>query len=609
MSYPREGRRAIVGPPVGMRCAMRRVRSSLRSLYALAALAMLAAHAATAAPPFATDPVSFATQLNVTPGQLVESAPVTVTGIATNAAVIVIVFNGEISKGCTGVYRGNYIPFETAQNGDTFCVRHVSAAAPDTVVRTLVQFLDGNVLDEDQAPSTWGAFVTSTGTTLDPTPDPLLAEPAPRRHGLWRDTTVDAFMRISGTNVPSALVVTSAQHGVERAVIGVSGQPARIYSGPQPEAYPGDVILLRQRASASYSTTVTGTVNVGGVSGTFETRTLGPRKILEGALLDFDGNDINDSVLPDTYPGGRRIYMYCQAGWSWMDLDLSQWSVERSGDFDADERSDLLWRNASTGETAIWLVKDAKYQSGATVMRDPAWRVSHSADFDGDRRTDLVWVNETTGTTSLWLVSGLDMHDGATLLVDPDWRVELTADLDGNDKSDLIWRNRATGATAAWLMDGKRYAGGSILVADANWRAVHAGDFDGDGKDDLVWYNASTGRTAVWLMDGVTLPFREGALLQLPIGWQWVASGDFNGDGRADLLFNDPSTGALWYSLRDGLANVYTGQFGNPDEQFAGLTEWNGITSVVLTTANPPTCKVRELNRLLDGSCPSKSLY
>ena len=102
---------------------------------------------------------------------------------------------------------------------------------------------------------------------------------------------------------------------------------------------------------------------------------------------------------------------------------------------------------------------------------------------------------------------------------------------------------------------------------------MHAGDFDGDGKDDLVWYNASTGRTAVWLMDGVTLPFREGALLQLPIGWQWVASGDLDGDGRTDLLFNDPSTGALWYSLRDGLANVCTGQFGNPDEQFVRLIE------------------------------------
>ena len=614
MSYPREGRRAIVGTHVGTQRAMRRVRSGLRTLHALTALAMLAAHAATAAPPFATDPVSFATQLNVPPGQWVESAPVTVSGIATNTAIRVLVFNGEISKGCTGIYRGNYLPLNTAQNGDTFCVRHVSAALPDTVVRTLVEFDydNGYNPDPDQAPRTWGAFVSSTGTTLDPTPDPLLIERTPRRHGVRRDAVVvDAFTRIGGTNVPSAVTVTNAQYGVDRAFIGVNGQLATTYSGPQPEAYPGDVILLRQRSSSSYSTTVTGTVSVGGVSSTFETRTLGPRKVIEGKLLDFNGDD-----YPDYFElSYARIYITIlrrpelpyqpNPPPTWVDVDLSTWSMDRYGDFDGDERSDLMWRNASTGETAIWLMNDGKLQSGAVVVSDPAWRVTHSTDFDGDRRTDLVWVNETTGTTSLWLVSGLGMHDGATLLVDPDWRVELTADLDGNDKSDLIWRNRATGATAVWLMDGTRYVRGSIVVTDANWRAVHAGDFDGDGKDDLVWYNASTGRTAVWLMDGVTLPFREGALLQLPIGWQWVASGDLDGDGRTDLLFKDPSTGALWYSLRDGLANVCTGQFGSPDEQFVRLIERDGIASVWLTTVNPPTDIVRALNQILNGPCPS----
>ena len=374
MSYPREGRRAIVGTHVGTQRAMRRVRSGLRSLHALTALAMLAAHAATAAPPFATDPVNFATQLNVPPGQLVESAPVTVSGIATNTAVRVLVFNGEISKGCTGIYRGNYLPLEHGAERRHVLrpprVRRPSRHGREDVGR--VRYDNGYIPDEDQAPSTWGAFVTSTGTTLDPTPDPLLVEPdpeAPRREA--RRRVVDAFTRISGTNVPSALMVTNAQHGVERAVIGVSGQLAPDLLGPATRG------VSRRRDPVA--ATLVGVVlddrdghrecrrRVQHVRDANARPAQGPRRHV--ARLQRRTTTRINSNAPSSTPTSRssgRPELHVPTN---PPPTLDRCRPVDNGRSTApaistrDERSDLMWRNASTGETAIWLVNDAKYCS------------------------------------------------------------------------------------------------------------------------------------------------------------------------------------------------------------------------------------------------------
>jgi hypothetical protein len=553
MSHPRVCRIEISRTCADAGHAVHRFLSAQRGLRVLAAFAMLSAQAATAAPPFNADPLVFQPLVNVAPGRFVESAPATISGVDPGVSLYVAVFDGEVSKGCTGVYAPsdpiNGLP--RVSNGDTLCVRHGSALSPDTVLWTRVVLIDRAApLAQDR---TWGAFRSNTGATFDSTPDPLSAVP-PARFNLRRGTTLTVDAPISGLTAPAApIVVTNGQYGIVRKT-----PFGGWFEGAQPDAYDGDVLRITHSASALHGTTVVTTFSVGGVGSTFESTTLKRREIVEGELIDFDADDLHDRLY--AYPSGTVVAgvrgIPPAPAWVYEGLILNQpdWRLDRWGDFDGDGRTDLLWSNVATGDTALWLMNGLRPAASGVIVYGPEWKATHHADFDGDGQTDLVWVNEATGATVLWLVSGMGFHDSATLLVHPDWRVAMTADMNGDGKSDLVWRNRATGETALWFMDGKSFVRGSIVVSDADWRVVLKGDFDNDGNEDLVWHNAVLGRTALWLMDGASVPFHSGALLQVPVGWVPKASGDFNSDGKRDLVFRDPSK-SIWVSYRNGLAS------------------------------------------------------
>ena len=94
------------------------------------------------------------------------------------------------------------------------------------------------------------------------------------------------------------------------------------------------------------------------------------------------------------------------------------------------------------------------YASGTIVTVSLPWAVTHVADLDGDGRSDLVWRNGTTGATAVWLMNGLARGGTAVFADAPDWLVRRTSDLNGDGKADLVWRNRVNDFTGVWLMDG-----------------------------------------------------------------------------------------------------------------------------------------------------------
>jgi hypothetical protein len=83
--------------------------------------------------------------------------------------------------------------------------------------------------------------------------------------------------------------------------------------------------------------------------------------------------------------------------------------------------------------------------SGAVVLIDPNWAVTHVVDLDGDGRSDLVWRNAATGQTALWRMDGTAFAAGAIVLTNAAWSVVKTGDLDGDGRGDLVWRNATTG--------------------------------------------------------------------------------------------------------------------------------------------------------------------
>jgi len=191
------------------------------------------------------------------------------------------------------------------------------------------------------------------------------------------------------------------------------------------------------------------------------------------------------------------------------------WSPILLGNFDGDFYSDIVWRNTD-GSVAIWLMQGdttagLSVKASATIFGPGStWVPTFIADFDGDGRSDILWTNSATGDTAIWLMNGLAPKGRGVQTImagSTGWRVTQVADLDGDLKADLIWRNVNTGATAAWLMDGTaaKPGGTAVLMSDPNWVAQQTRDTAGLLQADLVWHNTVTNATALWLMNGLSV--------------------------------------------------------------------------------------------------------
>ncbi len=231
-----------------------------------------------------------------------------------------------------------------------------------------------------------------------------------------------------------------------------------------------------------------------------------------------------------------------------------------NGDFNGDNKPDLLWQNVVTGERAFWFLDGVRFGGGGGLGVLPAdWRMAGTADFDGDGRTDIVLQNRVTGERAIWLMNGATLVSGVGLgTVPPAWEIAAVADLNGDGKADLVWQNLETGERAVWFMDGSRFQGAAGLgVVPREWVIAAAGDIDGDGKADLVLEHLGTGTRYVWLMDfagAAGLNIKGGATLTtLPPEWRIARLGDFDGDGKTDVVWENRRTGERVVWLLDGL--------------------------------------------------------
>ena len=59
----------------------------------------------------------------------------------------------------------------------------------------------------------------------------------------------------------------------------------------------------------------------------------------------------------------------------------------------------------------------------AVLLSDPNWRVTHTLHTKVSQKSDILWRNDTTGQTALWLMDGLTATSAAILLSDPNWKV------------------------------------------------------------------------------------------------------------------------------------------------------------------------------------------
>jgi hypothetical protein len=97
-------------------------------------------------------------------------------------------------------------------------------------------------------------------------------------------------------------------------------------------------------------------------------------------------------------------------------------------DFDGDCKSDILWRNAATGNDVIYLMDGLSIVSAPTVdtVADQVWQIQGVGDFNGDGKADILWRNAVTGDDFIYLMNGakpiaqtLPRHRRRQRLADP----------------------------------------------------------------------------------------------------------------------------------------------------------------------------------------------
>lgn len=151
----------------------------------------------------------------------------------------------------------------------------------------------------------------------------------------------------------------------------------------------------------------------------------------------------------------------CTSG-AFSDRDDLVFSVgERRMDLNADGHADLLWYNGSTGQLAVWFLKDVTHlspdapigpASNSTILASAGWAMRAVSDFNHDGQNDLPWYNGKTGQFAVWFLNGTT-HMSPTIpdaLIGPasistipastGWQIKGTDDFDNDGNPDIIWQ-------------------------------------------------------------------------------------------------------------------------------------------------------------------------
>jgi hypothetical protein len=240
------------------------------------------------------------------------------------------------------------------------------------------------------------------------------------------------------------------------------------------------------------------------------------------------------------------------------------------GDFNADGRTDILWRHDDSGENVLWFMNGANLVSGTfltpAALGDTRWKMVGTHDFNADLKTDILWRHDTSGENVVWYMNGSVLTSGTfttpSALADVSWRVAGTGDFNGDGKPDIVFHHQGSGQVVIWYMNGSVLASGTFTtpsaLPDTTWQLVGVADFSSpaDGKPDLVWRNQVTGENLVWFMNNAV---KLGESLTTPTsmadtGWQIVATGDYSvpADFKTDIVWRHSVSGQNLIWLMSG---------------------------------------------------------
>jgi len=81
----------------------------------------------------------------------------------------------------------------------------------------------------------------------------------------------------------------------------------------------------------------------------------------------------------------------------------ANWKVIGLGDFNRDHKNDIVWRNSSTLDCAVWSMNDTTFVSAAFLPKvGVPWQLVGIGDMNGDGDADMIWQTTSTHQLALW---------------------------------------------------------------------------------------------------------------------------------------------------------------------------------------------------------------
>ena len=81
------------------------------------------------------------------------------------------------------------------------------------------------------------------------------------------------------------------------------------------------------------------------------------------------------------------------------------WTIEGSGDFDADGDADIIWRH-NEGAVVTWEMENGGYVLNHNIaFAATSWQINGTGDFDGDGDADILW-RHNEGAVVIWEMQG-----------------------------------------------------------------------------------------------------------------------------------------------------------------------------------------------------------
>ena len=187
---------------------------------------------------------------------------------------------------------------------------------------------------------------------------------------------------------------------------------------------------------------------------------------------DFDGNLRDEAVARDVASGAAYVGGTPISGAATLPLN---WKLAATGDFNADGRADVLWRNTTSQKLVIWTMNGAAKVGNIIPSPDQAvdanWEVAAAADFNNDGARDLLWYNQTSGKIVLWFMNSFVVRitgqfTNHSTVGNNNWRVLAVGDYGKGagglwDTNDMLWQNDTSKRVVVWYMDqaGNRTSG------------------------------------------------------------------------------------------------------------------------------------------------------